>query len=132
MPVVFLSVDRLAAKFAGLPIARTKTIAFMLSSVLSAVAGLLGLAFFTSGDPTAGAGLELYAVAGAVIGGNPLSGGSATVFGAVIGAVLLNAVGIGLVYFNIPAVWTQFAAGAVIIAAVSLDGLLRLRKTKDL
>lgn len=121
-----------AAKFAGLPMARTKTIAFVLSSVLSAVAGLLGLAFFTSGDPTAGAGLELYAVAGAVIGGNPLSGGSATVFGAVIGAVLLNAVGIGLVYFNIPAVWSQFAAGAVIIAAVSLDGVLRMRKAKRL
>ena len=81
-----------------------------------------------SGDPTTGRGYELFAVAGAVIGGNPLSGGTATVFGAALGAILLSAVSVGLVYFNIPAAWSQFATGAVILAAVSLDGLVRSRR----
>jgi ribose/xylose/arabinose/galactoside ABC-type transport system permease subunit len=117
-----------AAAFSGIPVRRVKSAAFMLSGLLAGVAGMLGLAFFTSGDPTTGRGYELFAVAGAVIGGNPLSGGTATVFGAAVGAILLNAVSVGLVYFNIPATWSQFATGAVILAAVSLDGLVRSRR----
>lgn len=117
-----------AAEFSGIPVRRVKSAAFLLSGFLAGVAGMLGLAFFTSGDPTTGRGYELFAVAGAVIGGNPLSGGTATVFGAALGAILLNAVSVGLVYFNIPAVWSQFATGAVILAAVSLDGVVRSRR----
>ena len=119
-----------AAAFSGIPISRVKVMAFLLSGGLAALAGMLGLAFYTSGDPTSGSGYELFAVAGAVIGGNPLSGGTATVFGAVIGAILLSSVSVGLVYFNIPAAWSQFATGAVILAAVSLDGLIRRRRQK--
>jgi ribose transport system permease protein len=117
-----------AAAFSGIPINRTKVLAFLLCGGLAGLSGMLGLAFFTSGDPTTGGGFELFAVAGAVIGGNPLSGGSATVFGAAVGAILLNAVSTGLVYFNIPAAWSQFATGAVILLAVSLDGLIRSRR----
>lgn len=119
-----------AAAFAGIPVARTKVTAFLMVGMLAGVAGMLGLAFFTSGDPTSGTGFELFAVAGAVIGGNPLSGGTATVFGAAIGAVLLNAVSIGLVYFNIPATWSQFATGSIIILAVSVDGLMRRQRAR--
>ncbi|MCV2393876.1 ABC transporter permease [Actinotalea sp. M2MS4P-6] len=118
-----------AAQFAGIPVRRTKATAFLMSGFIAGIAGLLGLAFFTSGDPTSGNGFELFAVAGAVIGGNPLTGGRATVFGAAIGAVLLNAVSIALVYFNIPAVWSQFATGLIIISAVSVDGIRRHRRS---
>lgn len=117
-----------AATFAGIPVRRTKVVSFLMCSFIAGIAGLLGLAFFTSGDPTSGTGFELFAVAGAVIGGNPLTGGRATVFGAAIGAVLLNAVSIALVYFNIPAVWSQFATGLIIIGAVSVDGIRRHRR----
>ena len=120
-----------AAAFAGIPVGRTKTLGFLLCGLMAGIAGMLGLAFFTSGDPTSGGGFELFAVAGAVIGGNPLTGGTATIFGASIGAILLNAVSIGLVYFNIPAVWSQFATGAIIILAVSLDGLMRRRRQRS-
>ncbi len=117
-----------AAAFSGIPINRVKVTAFLLCGFLAAISGMLGLAFYTSGDPTAGSGYELFAVAGAVIGGNPLTGGTATIFGAAVGAILLNSVAVGLVYFNIPAAWSQFATGAVILAAVSLDGLIRRRR----
>lgn len=120
-----------AAQFAGIPVARTKAIGFLLCGLLAGIAGMLGLAFFTSGDPTSGGGFELFAVAGAVIGGNPLTGGTATIVGAAIGAILLNTVGVALVFFNIPAVWSQFATGAVIIIAVSLDGLMRRRRNRS-
>ena len=75
---------------------------FMLAALMAGIAGVVGVAFFTSGDPQSGGGIELYAVAGAVIGGTPLAGGKATVFGAVVGAILLTAVSAGLVYFQIP------------------------------
>ena len=91
-----------AAEFSGIPIRRTKTMGFMLAALMAGIAGVVGVAFFTSGDPQSGGGIELYAVAGAVIGGTPLAGGKATVFGAVMGAILLTAVSVGLVYFQIP------------------------------
>jgi ribose transport system permease protein len=97
--------------------------------VLSAVGGVLALGYFSSGDPQLGTGYELQAIAAAVIGGTPLAGGNATVAGAAVGAILLGVVNSGLVYFNVPLNWTSFATGAVIIVAVSLDNLLRRRRT---
>jgi ribose/xylose/arabinose/galactoside ABC-type transport system permease subunit len=119
-----------AAEFSGIPIRRTKTMGFMLAALMAGLAGIVGVAFFTSGDPQSGGGIELYAVAGAVIGGTPLAGGKATVFGAVMGAILLTAVSVGLVYFQIPAAWSQFATGAVILGAVSIDGLVQRQRRR--
>ena len=86
--------------------------------LLAGLSGMLGLAFFISGDPNIGTGFELQAIAAAVIGGTPLRGGSATVVGAMLGAILLGAVNSGLAYFNVPVNWSAFATGAVILAAV--------------
>jgi ribose transport system permease protein len=119
-----------AAEFSGIPIRRTKTMGFMLAALMAGIAGVVGVAFFTSGDPQSGGGIELYAVAGAVIGGTPLAGGKATVFGAVMGSILLTAVSVGLVYFQIPAAWSQFATGAVILGAVSIDGLVQRQRKR--
>jgi ribose transport system permease protein len=121
-----------AAAFSGIPVSKVRIQAFMLSGMLAAVAGLLALAFFASADPNIGSGLGLSAVAAAVIGGTPLRGGTATAIGAGIGAVLLSAVTSGLVYFNIPANWSQFATGAVILTAVSLDSLIRNRGKRSI
>ena len=64
-----------AAEFAGLPIARTRIAALGLSGLMGGVAAVLGLAFFTAGDPTVGNGYELTAIAACIIGGTPLAGG---------------------------------------------------------
>jgi ribose transport system permease protein len=117
-----------AATFSGISIARTRVQTLVLMGLLSGLAGMLGLAFFISGDPNIGSGFELQAIAAAVIGGTPLRGGSATVVGAVIGAILLSAVNSGLAYFNVPVNWSGFATGAVILTAVALDSLIRGRR----
>lgn len=116
-----------AAAFSGIPVAQVRFAAFMLAGLLAGVAGLLGLSYFTSADPNIGAGYSLSAIAAVVIGGTPLRGGSATILGSVIGALLLTVVTSGLVYFNVPANWSQFATGAVILVAVSLDSIMRRR-----
>jgi ribose transport system permease protein len=117
-----------AATFSGISIARTRVQTLVLVGVLSGLAGTLGLAFFISGDPNIGSGFELQAIAAAVIGGTPLRGGSATVVGAVLGAILLSAVNSGLAYFNVPVNWSNFATGAVILTAVALDSVIRGRR----
>jgi ribose transport system permease protein len=120
-----------AAAFSGISIARVRVQALVLIGLLAGLGGALGLAFFISGDPNIGTGFELQAIAAAVIGGTPLRGGSGTAFGAAVGAVLLSVVSSGLVFFNVPLNWTAFATGAVILAAVALDSLVRHRRRPD-
>ena len=117
-----------AATFSGISIPRVRVQTLVLIGALSGLSGMLGLAFFISGDPNIGTGFELQAIAAAVIGGTPLRGGSATVVGAVLGAILLSAVNSGLAYFEVPVNWSSFATGAVILAAVALDSLIRGRR----
>jgi ribose transport system permease protein len=121
-----------AAAFSAVPVVRVRVQGYVMMGLLVGVAALLGLAYFTSGDPNAGAGFELSAVAAAVIGGTPLRGGTASVIGAGIGAVLLSAVVSGLAYFDIPANWSLFAIGMVILFAVSFDSVLRKRREGSL
>jgi ribose transport system permease protein len=117
-----------AATFSGISIPRVRVQTLVLIGALSGLSGMLGLAFFISGDPNIGSGFELQAIAAAVIGGTPLRGGSATVVGAVLGSILLSAVNSGLAYFNVPVNWSSFATGAVILTAVALDSLIRGRR----
>jgi ribose transport system permease protein len=118
-----------AARFAGISIARVRTQVLILVGLLAGLAAVLGLAFFTSGDPNIGGGFELQAIAAAVIGGTPLAGGRGTVLGAAVGAILLNVVATGLSYFNVPANWSAFATGVAILIAVGIDSLARRRRT---
>jgi ribose transport system permease protein len=117
-----------AATFSGISIPRVRVQTLVLVGALAGLSGMLGLAFFISGDPNIGTGFELQAIAAAVIGGTPLRGGSATVVGAVLGSILLSAVNSGLAYFDVPVNWSSFATGAVILAAVALDSLIRGRR----
>jgi len=116
-----------AATFSGISIPRVRVQALVMMGILAGIAGIFGLAFFESGEPNIGSGFEFEAIAAAVIGGTSLRGGNATVVGAMIGAILLTEVSSGLVYFNVPQNWSAFATGAVILVAVSLDSIVRLR-----
>jgi ribose transport system permease protein len=120
-----------AARFAGISITKVRTQVLVLVGLLAGLAAALGLAFFTSGDPNIGSGFELEAIAAAVIGGTPLRGGSGTVLGAAVGAVLLNVVATGLSYFSVPANWSAFATGVAILVAVGLDSLARRRRAAN-
>lgn len=114
-----------AATFSGISIPRVRMLAMVLTGALAGLAGALSLAFFVTADPNQGIGFELTAIAAAVIGGNALRGGICTPVGAVLGAVLLGLVGTSLVYFGIPIDWSAFATGVTILAAVSVDAVVR-------
>ena len=74
--------------------------------------------------PSIGEGLELQAVAAAVIGGTALTGGVGTVLGAIVGALLIRVIDNGLVMTQVDASWFKFAVGTLTILAVSANSWL--------
>ncbi len=121
--------NRQAAAFSGIPSGRIRLYAAILTGVLAAVSGILALAYFQGADPTiGGVSLELQVIAAAVIGGTAISGGTGTVPGALLGALIVSVINSGLLFFQIPSNWSDFVTGAVILVAVGTDSLLRRRR----
>ncbi len=89
---------------------------------LSAVAGILGLAFLPSGQAgRTGVGLELDVIAAAIVGGASLSGGEGTILGTVLGVLIIGVLRNGLILLGISPFWQTTIIGAVIILAVGVD-----------
>jgi rhamnose transport system permease protein len=112
-----------AAALAGVPIERRVFTAFVISGTLAGFAGALFLALHTTIDKV---------VAAVVVGGVAIFGGSGTVFGAALGAVLLNTINQALVASRIDAFWNDAIAGALLLAAIAFDRWLSLRVTRSL
>lgn len=114
-----------AASSLGIPTARVKVACFVISSVLAGFAGLIQVLRLGSPLPSIGEGLELQAVASAVIGGTALTGGVGTVLGAIVGALLIRVIDNGLVLSQVDANWFKFAIGGLTILAVVANAWLR-------
>lgn len=109
------------ARLCGVPVRRTKLLIYTIGLVFSGIAGVLQFSYLTVGDPTTASGLELAVIAAVVIGGASLSGGEGSVFGSLIGALIMTIVANGCTKLNL-ANWVQeIVTGAIIIAAVVLD-----------
>jgi len=106
---------------AGIPIRRYKLGIYILGGFLTGVAAALLTARLSSADPTAGSGYELDAIAATVMGGTSLSGGEGTIFGTMVGALVISLVRNGMNILNVQAFWQQFVIGSVIILAALLD-----------
>lgn len=116
-----------AARLAGIPVGRRVVAAFVASGALAGLAGVLYAARFGTLDADAGTGLELQVVAAAVVGGVAIFGGSGSVYGAALGAVLLSTISGSLAVLRINPFWQQAVVGALILAAVGIDRLLTVR-----
>ena len=116
-----------AAELVGIPVARRVFLAFLATGAVSGLAGVLLLARFNTADANSGLGLELNVVAACVVGGVAIAGGIGTVYGAVIGAVLLQTITLALGALGIPQFWQQAVNGILLIAAISLDRYLSTR-----
>lgn len=114
-----------AASSMGIPVLWVKMVCFVVCSMLAGFAGLVQVLRLGSPLPSIGIGLELQAVAAAVIGGAALTGGIGTIFGAVVGALLIRVIDNGLVLSQVDANWFQFAIGALTILAVVANAWLR-------
>jgi rhamnose transport system permease protein len=116
-----------AAQLAGVPVARRVFTAFVISGTLAGLGGVLFLSEFATVNATAGSGYELLVIASCVIGGVAIFGGSGTVIGAALGAILLQIINQALVVVNVSPFWDSALAGALILVTVSFDRLLSNR-----
>jgi rhamnose transport system permease protein len=119
--------DPAAARLAGIPVGSRVFLAFVLSGSIAGVAGAIWLSYFGSVDAIAGAGYEFQVIAAVVVGGVAIFGGSGTVLGAALGALLLNTINSALVVVNVSSFWSQAVAGALLVAAIAFDRLIALR-----
>ena len=114
-----------AARLAGLRPRLATLFVFVGMGALSGLAALLDMVQSPQVDPKSGTGLELTAIAAAVVGGVAISGGRGNLWGAFAGFLLLACVSPALIHFHIEAYWERAITGAIILAAVLGDGLSR-------
>lgn len=112
-----------AARLSGLNVDRIKLWVYTLAGGLSAVAGLIATSRLDSAQPNAGTGYELDSIAAVVIGGTSLSGGRGSIWGTVVGCLIIGILRSGLVLLDVSPFWQQVVKGVVILVAVAIDRL---------
>jgi rhamnose transport system permease protein len=115
------------ARLAGVRSDRRVLTAFVLAGALAGLGGVLYTARFGTVDATAGFGYELTVIAAAVVGGVAIFGGTGSVYGAALGALLLGTITSSLIVLRVEAFWQQAAIGALLLAAIAFDRLVAVR-----
>lgn len=110
-----------AARVCGIPTRKIMYSVYIITGVCVGIAALLLTGRTASAQTTAGAGMELDAVAAVVIGGTPMEGGKANVFGTLIGCLLIQVISNSLNLLGVDSNWQKIAKGLVIIVAIILD-----------
>jgi inositol transport system permease protein len=110
-----------AARVSGINLSRVKIGIYAFSGLLAGLAGMVLAGRIGSGNPTLGTGYELDAIASAVIGGTSFTGGIGTVWGTIVGALLIGSLNTGLDLLNVSNFWQQVAKGVIIVVAIVID-----------
>ena len=110
-----------AAVFSGIKVAKVKFFVHAFSGVMAGLAGIILASRMYSGQPTAGEGAEMDAIAAVVVGGTSMSGGSGKIGGTVIGALIIGILNNGLNLLNVNSFWQDVVKGIVILLAVLID-----------
>ena len=116
-----------AARLGGIPIARRIFGAFVLSGALAGKNGVLWATQYNTIDATAATGLELQIIAAVVVGGVAIFGGSGSVIGAALGALLLQTINSALNVLRVPSLWTEAISGFLLLVAITLDRGIQLK-----
>lgn len=119
--VTALGSSRETARLCGIDLPKTELRVYVLACLLAGVASVLQLSYLTVGDPTTAQGLELRAIAAAVIGGASLAGGEGAIVGTLLGALIMTVVNNGCSKVGLDNWVQEIVTGAIIVAAVALD-----------
>ncbi len=121
--VYALGSNEQTAVLCGVNTRRVKLLVYSLGGGFAAVSGLMSVSYQDQGDPNTAQGLELDVIAAVVIGGGSLSGGAGSVFGSLVGALIMTVIRVGCSLNGVEASTTQIITGAIILAAVAVDRL---------
>jgi ribose transport system permease protein len=111
------------ARLCGVSVKRTKLLIYVVGLAFAGIAGVLQFSYLTVGDPTTANGLELAVIAAVVIGGASLNGGEGSIFGSLVGALIMTVVANGCTKMNLANWLQEIVTGVIIITAVVLDRL---------
>ncbi len=117
------------ARLAGVPVLRRKLQIYILSGLFAAIGGIVLLGYISTGDPNAAFGQELPIIAAVIMGGTALGGGRGSVFGTLLGVVLLGEIYNGLTLNNVTSDWQYVVQGVALLIAVFIDEY-RSRKSR--
>jgi ribose transport system permease protein len=123
--VFALGSNEAAARLCGIATVRLKVLVFVLAGFFFGLAGIFQLSRLRLGDPTVAVGLELDIIAAVIIGGASLNGGSGTVLGSIVGALIMSVLRNGSQQMGWPNYFQEIIIGLVIIVAVFLDRFRR-------
>ncbi len=110
-----------AARLSGVDVKKWEMMAYVVSGFCAGLGGIAFAAVYTTVMPAQGQGFELYAIAGAVIGGTSLSGGIGSIWGTLIGVYIMSVLRAGLPSMDLQAHFQTFFTGIVVVGAVLLD-----------
>jgi len=119
-----------AARLSGVNVRRWEMSAYVVAGTYAGIGGISYAAIYTTVLPAAGQGFELFAIAGAVIGGTSLAGGVGSVFGTLIGVFIMSVLSVGLPSMDLQSHYQTFFTGVVVIGAVLLD-MYRTKKASE-
>lgn len=117
-----------AAKICGINTDKIKIISFIMSTVLAVIAGAVSMSYLMVSSPETGSGMELFAITAVVIGGATLSGGQGSVFGALLGVLLIGILRNGFIMLGLPSFYQTGFIGIVLIAAIMFQSMLSDKK----
>ncbi len=123
--VYYIGSNEKSALLSGIPVNRMRLLTYMLTALLSALAGVLLASRLQAGTPTAASGLELQVLAAAVIGGASLTGGEGTVLGAFLGVVFVGVISNVMTFLAVSVYYQQVVTGVILIVAVAIDMIIR-------
>lgn len=117
-----------AAKMSGVKVDQTVIVAYIISGFLSALAGLLLIAYSNGTTSTTGSAYLLPVIAVVVMGGTSLAGGEGSLTGTLIAALIMAVINNGMNILAVPGTWQKLVVGVLIVSAVLLDLLIRRRR----
>jgi ribose transport system permease protein len=117
-----------AAKLSGINANRTRIWVYTLTGLLCGIAGIIVTGRLNGGNPNAAGTMDMDSVAAVIVGGTSLAGGSGTVVGTMLGALLMVLIRNGLVLLQVNIYWQTVAIGVVIIAVCAIDGFTQMKK----
>lgn len=121
-----------AARLAGLNPKKIIRTCFVLIAVLTSLGGIIFAARMNSGQPAANVNLEFDAITAVILGGVSFAGGVGSMFGTVLGVILIQAFNTGLIMVNVPTFWQYVARGALLLFALTSDYIRKQRREKEL